>query len=49
MKELYATLDLGSNSFHMLIATFEYGEIKVVESISEKVMLAEDLTKEAGI
>ena len=49
MKELYATLDLGSNSFHMLIAAFEYGEIRVVESISEKVMLAEDMTKEAGI
>jgi exopolyphosphatase/guanosine-5'-triphosphate,3'-diphosphate pyrophosphatase len=49
MKELYATIDLGSNSFHMLIAALEFDEIKIIDSISDKVMLADGLCKENGI
>ena len=49
MKQVYATIDLGSNSFHMLIASLEYDEIKSIDSLSEKVMLAEGLSKESGI
>lgn len=49
MRELYATLDLGSNSFHMLTAALEHDEIRILDSISEKVMLADGLTKEHGI
>jgi len=49
MQELYATVDLGSNSFHMLTAALEYNEIKPLDSVSEKVMLAEGLSKEKGI
>jgi len=49
MQELYATIDLGSNSFHMLTASLEYNEIKILDSVSEKVMLAEGLSKERGI
>ena len=49
MRELYATIDLGSNSFHMLTAALEHHEIKILESTSEKVMLAEGLNKTDGI
>ncbi len=49
MKELYATIDLGSNSFHMLTAALEFNEIKILDSTSEKVMLAEGLSKRDGI
>jgi len=49
MRELYATIDLGSNSFHMLTAALEHNEIKILESTSEKVMLAEGLSKIHGI
>ncbi|TQV88857.1 Ppx/GppA phosphatase family protein [Aliikangiella coralliicola] len=49
MQELYATIDLGSNSFHMLTAALVHDEIKILESNSEKVMLAEGLTKKQGI
>lgn len=49
MKELYATIDLGSNSFHMLTAALEFNEIKILDSVSEKVMLADGLSKQTGI
>lgn len=49
MRELYATIDLGSNSFHLLVAALEHDELKVIESTSDKVMLAEGLTKQHGI
>lgn len=49
MRELYATIDLGSNSFHLLVAALEHDELKVLESTSDKVMLAEGLTKQQGI
>ncbi|MEX1197314.1 MAG: hypothetical protein WEB57_05580 [Pseudohongiellaceae bacterium] len=38
---MYACLDLGSNSFHLLIARFEQGRMIVVERFSEKVQLGE--------
>ncbi|MDM3870912.1 exopolyphosphatase [Porticoccus sp. W117] len=37
---LLAALDLGSNSFHMIVARIEHGEIRPVERIGEKVQLA---------
>lgn len=49
MLELYATVDLGSNSFHMLTAALEFDEIKILDSVSEKVMLADGLSKKHGI
>ena len=49
MQELYATIDLGSNSFHMLTAALEFNELKILNSSSEKVMLAEGLSKTHGI
>ena len=35
-----AALDLGSNSFHMVIARQRHGELKILETLGEKVQLA---------
>ena len=35
-----AAIDLGSNSFHMVIAKLSLGEIRIVEKLGEKVQLA---------
>lgn len=40
-----AAVDLGSNSFHMVIATWEDGVLKVVDRIRERVLLASALDK----
>ncbi len=38
---MYACIDLGSNSFHLLIGEWEEGRIRIVERCSEKVQLGE--------
>ncbi|MEH6610955.1 MAG: Ppx/GppA phosphatase family protein [Halioglobus sp.] len=38
-----AAVDLGSNSFHLLIAKIEHGEIRPVEALAEKVQLGAGL------
>jgi exopolyphosphatase/guanosine-5'-triphosphate,3'-diphosphate pyrophosphatase len=43
--ETYAAIDLGSNSFHMLVARREHGELKVVDRIKEMVRLGGGLDK----
>ena len=40
-----AAVDLGSNSFHLIIARIEHGEIRPVEVLAEKVQLGAGLTK----
>ena len=40
---IMAAIDMGSNSFHMVIARTESGEIRPVQKIAEKVMLATGL------
>lgn len=42
-NSMLAAIDLGSNSFHMVIARLEQGELKPVEIMSEKVQLAAGL------
>jgi exopolyphosphatase / guanosine-5'-triphosphate,3'-diphosphate pyrophosphatase len=37
---LYAAIDLGSNSFHMLVARREHGELRVIDRIKDMVRLA---------
>ncbi len=37
---LLAAIDLGSNSFHLVVARPDHGEWRVIESLSEKVQLA---------
>ncbi|MFV0277251.1 MAG: Ppx/GppA family phosphatase, partial [Parahaliea sp.] len=40
---LLAAVDLGSNSFHLLVARLEHGEIRPVEALAEKVQLGAGL------
>ncbi len=40
---MYACIDLGSNSFHLLIGEWNNGRIEIVERFSEKVQLGEDV------
>jgi len=41
-----AAIDLGSNSFHLVVAREEQGEIRVVEKLGEKVQLAAGIGKD---
>ena len=40
---LLAALDLGSNSFHLIVARVEHGEMRPIETLAEKVQLAAGL------
>jgi exopolyphosphatase/guanosine-5'-triphosphate,3'-diphosphate pyrophosphatase len=42
---LLAAIDLGSNSFHLIIAKIEHGEMRPVEVLAEKVQLGAGLEK----
>jgi exopolyphosphatase / guanosine-5'-triphosphate,3'-diphosphate pyrophosphatase len=41
---MYACLDLGSNSFHLLIADWHEGRAEIIERVSEKIQLGESVT-----
>lgn len=45
LSPLLAALDLGSNSFHLIVARVEHGEIRPIERIGEKVQLAAGIEK----
>lgn len=38
--DLLAAIDIGSNSFHLVIAREEHGEIRIIEKLGDKVQLA---------
>jgi exopolyphosphatase/guanosine-5'-triphosphate,3'-diphosphate pyrophosphatase len=40
---MHACIDLGSNSFHLLIGEWEDGRIQIIERLSEKVQLGENV------
>lgn len=42
---LLAAIDLGSNSFHLIVARLEHGELKPVETLAEKVQLGAGLKR----
>ena len=42
-NSLYAAVDLGSNSFHMVIARLNEGRMQIVDRIKERVRLAEGM------
>jgi exopolyphosphatase/guanosine-5'-triphosphate,3'-diphosphate pyrophosphatase len=44
-----AALDLGSNSFHMIIARYWQGDLQIIGKLQEKVQLAEGLDKTGQI
>ena len=46
---MYACVDLGSNSFHLLIARWHDGAHEIVERFSEKVQLGEGLSRNRNI
>jgi len=38
--ELYAGIDLGSNSFHMIVARLEHGQFRIIDRLKDMVRLA---------
>ena len=44
VSDQYAAIDLGSNSFHMLVVRVVDGEIHIVDKIRKRVRLAAGLT-----
>ena len=47
--ELLAAVDLGSNSFHMVVAKTVLGQLRIVDRIKEHVRLAEGLDGHGGL
>lgn len=47
--ETYAAIDLGSNSFHLLVARREHGELRVLDRIKEMVRLGGGLDSEGRL
>ncbi|WP_271409728.1 exopolyphosphatase [Pseudomonas sp. Q1-7] len=43
IPSLIAAIDLGSNSFHMVVAKADHGEIRILERLGDKVQLAAGL------
>ncbi len=46
---LVAAIDLGSNSFHMVLAKVDHGEIRILERLGEKVQLAAGLNEQGDL
>lgn len=47
--DLLAAVDIGSNSFHMVVASYVLGQLRVVDRIKETVRLAEGLDGRGGL
>ena len=47
--DLLAAVDLGSNSFHMIVARYVLGQLRIVDRIKEHVRLAEGLDEDGGL
>ena len=47
--DTYAAIDLGSNSFHLLVARRQYGELRVIDRIKEMVRLGGGLEREGRL
>jgi exopolyphosphatase/guanosine-5'-triphosphate,3'-diphosphate pyrophosphatase len=47
--DLLAAVDLGSNSFHMVVARYVLGQLRVVDRLRETVRLAEGLDSKGGL
>jgi exopolyphosphatase/guanosine-5'-triphosphate,3'-diphosphate pyrophosphatase len=47
--ELLAAIDLGSNSFHMVVARFVLGQLRIVDRLREMVRLAAGLDGQGGL
>ncbi|MGH8029583.1 MAG: exopolyphosphatase [Arenimonas sp.] len=47
--DLLAAVDLGSNSFHMVVARYVLGQLRIVDRIKEHVRMAEGLDGKGGL
>ncbi|HEY8011876.1 MAG TPA: exopolyphosphatase [Rudaea sp.] len=47
--ELLAAVDLGSNSFHLVVARYEHGELRVIDRLRDSVRLAAGLRADGGL
>lgn len=47
--DLLAAVDLGSNSFHMVVARYVLGQLRIVDRLKETVRLAEGLDGHGGL
>lgn len=47
--DLLAAVDIGSNSFHMVVARYVLGQLRIVDRIKETVRLAEGLDGRGGL
>ena len=47
--DTYAAVDLGSNSFHLLVARREHGELRVIDRIKEMVRLGGGLDADGNL
>ncbi len=47
--DVIAAVDLGSNSFHMVVGTLRHGQITIIDRLRETVRLAEGLGSDHGI
>lgn len=47
--DMLAAIDLGSNSFHMVVAQYILGQLRIVDRIRETVRLAEGLDRRGGL
>jgi len=47
--ELLAAIDLGSNSFHMVVARYVLGQLRIVDRLRDSVRLAEGLDAHGGL
>ena len=47
--DLFAAVDLGSNSFHMIVARYTLGQLRVVDRLRETVRMADGLDGKGGL
>lgn len=47
--ELLAAVDIGSNSFHMVVARYVLGQLRVVDRLRDSVRMAEGLDADGGL
>ncbi len=49
LQEAIAAIDLGSNSFHMIVARVQNGNLQIIDKLREMVRLGEGLTPKKGL
>ncbi|HET9032222.1 MAG TPA: exopolyphosphatase [Dokdonella sp.] len=47
--DLIAAADIGSNSFHLIVARYTHGELRVIDRLRESVRLSAGLRKDGGL